>query len=307
MKLIIKDVDITFSNQSMRICNYTDYSGGHADALRIVFNDTYDLWRKWELVKNDKIRVINNSLDTGDMYISEISIEDGAYKIKALSTPSRALNQSSSIRENIKLSGICSEISNELGFKLDTYETNDFLYSYVERINQNPISYLEALLIKEGYLQKIFNNRLIICSEKGMEQKPPKITVTKEDFVNEPSFNTTDAKLLASVENVYQSSKSVVRSKAVSGLSGKSLKLNLPVDSVGEGERYCKNIMRYHNKYEFTGSGMISESEITAGVTINLEGDYAGWAGNNFVYEVKHDMIFNRQAIKFRKPIAGDY
>lgn len=307
MNLIIKDVDITASNQSIKSCYYTDYSGGHADVLRISFNDTYDLWRSWGLVKNDKIRVSNNLVDTGDMYVSEIFIEAGIYKIKALSTPSKSLNESSYTRENIKLSGILDEISKELGFTLSTYGIGDYLYPYVERINQGAVNYLESILIREGYLQKIFNNKLIIGSEKALEQTVPLITVTIDDFANRPSFITSDANIIASVENVYQNSGGTIKSKVSSGLNGKNIRLSLPVESVGEGERFCKNIMRYHNKNEFTGNGIVSESKITAGITINLDGDFADWKGTNLVYEVMHDMLFDRQTIKFRKPIAGDY
>ncbi len=307
MQLIIKDVDITASNQSMKVCKYTDYAGGHADVLQIVFNDTYDLWRKWGLAKNDKIRVIKNDIDTGDMYISKINIDTGYYAIRALSTPAKSLNESSGIRENIKLTEILSELSKELGFTLKTYYIADYLYIYTERINQNPVSYLEQILMREGYLQKIFNNTLIISSEKILENIRPKIIITYEDFINKPSFSTSDANIIASVENVYQHEKGLIRSYTPSGLFGKSKKYNFPVTSIGEGERYCKNIMRYYNKYEFTGEGNLSESKITAGITINLEGDFADWRGNNFVYEVTHDMLFDRQAVKFRKAIEGDY
>lgn len=307
MKLIIKDVDITASGQSIRSCKYIDYAGGRADALQIVFNDTYDLWRKWGLVKNDKIRVTNDSIDSGDMYISGIELNAGVYQLKALSTPAKSLNEKSWIRENIKLSEIYSEISSELGFDLYSYGINDYLYTYVERINQSPVSYLNSILVREGYLQKIFNNRLIISNEKTLEHVTPLINITIDDFINDPSFGTKDTDIISSVENSYQHEKGTITSKASSGLNGKSKKYNFPVNSIGEGERFCKNIMRYQNKYEFTGSGTISASKITAGVTINLEGDFANWTGTNFVYEVEHNMLFDRQYIKFRKPIVGDY
>lgn len=307
MQLIIKDVDITATNQSIRQCKYTDYVGGHADALQIVFNDTYDLWRKWGLVKGDKIRTVNNGIDTGDMYVSNIGIESGCYAVKALSTPAKSLNESTRIRENIRLSEILKEISGELGFSLKTYSITDQLYIYVERINQNPIAYMEQILMREGYLQKIFNNALVVSSEKILEQAKPDITVTIEDFVSNPSFSTSDANILASVENIYQHENGIIRSFVTSGLPGRSKKYNFSVASIGEGERFCKNILRYYNKNEYTGEGMLSKSGFTAGVTFNLDGDFANWTGRNFVYEVVHDLLFDRQTIKFRKALSGDY
>lgn len=307
MQLIIKDVDITASDQSIRICKYTDYAGGHADALQIVFNDTFDLWRKWDLIKGDKIRTSNNGIDTGDMYVSNIGMDTGCYSVKALSTQAKALNEGSGVRENIRLTEILREISSELGMQLKTYNITDQLYLYVERINQNPIAYLEQILMREGLLQKIYNNALIIYSEKALEQTKPNIPITIDDFITPPSFTTSDADILASVENVYRHEKGLIRSYASSGLNGKSKKLNFSVSSIGEGERFCKNILRYYNKYEFTGEGKLSELKITAGVTVNLEGDFSIWSGSNFVYEVTHDLLFDRQTIKFRKAIKGDY
>lgn len=306
-KVIIKDIDISLSNQSIRTSKYTDYAGGHADVLQIVFNDTFDQWRKWDLTKNDKIRIITDKIDTGDMYASSIGLDFGKYTIRALSTPAKSLNELSSIRENIKLSEVLSEISRELGFDLITYSITDYRYLYLERVNLNPFAYLEGILQKEGYLQKIFNNKLIVYSEKIHEQMEPLVKVAYEDFINPPSLNTSDAELLASVENIYQSRDSVIKSNALSGLNGRNRTFHIPVDSIGEGERFCKNILRYFNKHEYNGSGTISGSNISAGITIELNGDFSEWQGKNFVYEVNHDLIYDRQTIKFRKPIKGDY
>lgn len=306
-KLIIKDVDISLSNQSIRTSKYTDYAGGHADVLQIVFNDTFDQWRKWDLAKNDKIRIITDKIDTGDMYASSIKLDFGMYTIRALSTPAKSLNELSGIRENINLSEVLSEISRELGYELVTYNITDYRYLYLERVNLNPFAYLEEILQKEGYLQKIFNNKLIVYSEKLLEQIEPLVKVAYEDFINPPSLNTSDAELLASAENIYQSRDSVIKSKVLSGLNGRNRTFHFPVDSIGEGERFCKNIMRYFNKNEYNGSGTISGSNITAGITIDLNGDFSEWQGKNFVYEVIHDLIYDRQTIKFRKPIMGDY
>jgi hypothetical protein len=307
LKLIIKDVDISLSNQSIRTSKYTDYAGGHADVLQIVFNDTFDQWRKWDLAKNDKIRIITDKIDTGDMYTSSINLDFGVYTVRALSTPAKSLNELSGIRENINLIEVLSEISKEIGFELITYNITDYQYLYLERVNLNPFAYLEGILQKEGYLQKIFNNKLIVYSEKILEQMEPLVKVSYEDFIKPPCLNTSDAEILASVENIYQSRDRVIRSKVLSGLNGRNRIFHFPVDSIGEGERFCKNIMRYFNKHEYNGSGTISGSNISAGITIDLNGDFSEWQGKNFVYEVNHDLIYDRQTIKFRKPIKGDY
>lgn len=307
MNLIINDKDITASDQSINKCKYFDYAGGHADVLQISFNDTDNQWRSWNLTKNDKIRIKKDKIDTGDMYISNISIEDGFYNLKSLSTPANALNEISNTRENIKLLEICNEICKELGFDLYTSGVQNYLYSYIERINQNPIAYLNSLLIKEGYLLKVFNNKLIVYSEKILENSAALIPITAEDFISKPTFETSDANILSSVENSYLHSSGLIKSKAVSGLFGKSKTYIFPVETIGEGERFCKNILRFHNKNEFTGSGYVAQSDITAGITIDLSGDFAEWQGINFVYEVIHDLINDKQFIKFRKPIKGDY
>ncbi len=307
MKLFIKDVDITESDQSIRACNYIDYAGGHADVLQITFNDTFDLWRTWGLSKNDKIRVVKDNIDTGDMYISGISLNYGMYKLRALSTSEKAFNEISTIRENIKLYEICSEISKEAGLQLSTYDLVNYLYSYVERIDKKPLEYLEELLRREGYIQKVYNGKLIVYSEKKMEQALPGITITEDDFISYPNFSTSDADIVSSIENTYQSGSTNFKSKVSSNLTGKKLRFYFPVSSLGEGERFCKGMLRYFNKYEYTGSGVITNNNIAAGVTINIDGNFANWSGVNFIYEVNHDLINDTKAIKFRKPIEGDY
>jgi hypothetical protein len=307
MQLFINNTDITDTDQSVRSCKYKDFAGGHADVLQIVFNDTFDLWRTWDLNKNDPIRAVKNKVDSGTMYVSNISISNGAYTIKALSTPAKALGEKSSIKERIKLTEICKDISNELGFELQTYEINDYLYEYVERVNQNPVSHLESILMREGYLQKIYNNKLIVYSERVLERVNPSINLEIEDFITDPELSTSDTNLVSVVENLYNHENGFIKNKVSSELNGKKLNLNMPVSSIGEGERFCNSIMRYYNKYEYTGSGQIENDNITAGTTINLVGNFSSWSGINFVYEVTHDLISGKKYIKFRKPIEGGY
>lgn len=307
MELIINDKDITASDQSIRSCKYKDFAGAHVDALQVIFNDTYDEWRSWKLKKNDTIRIKKGMIDTGTMYVSGIKFENGLYGVDALSTPAKSLDESSSIRENILLLEICNEVSKELGFQLTTYDIKNHPYAYVERINENAIAYLSSILLKEGYLVKVFNKSLIVFDERVHERSTPQITVESSDFIAVPSFSTNDAKLIACVENIYQHESGTIHTKALSGLPGKRLIFNIPVTSQGESERFCKNIMRNRNKYEYVGCGYVDDLGITAGVTINLDGDYADWSGTNFVYEVIHDLVHGNNLIKFRKPISGDY
>ena len=147
---------------------------------------------------------------------------------------------------------------------------------------------------------------MIVYPEKVFENNVPVIDITEDDFVHSPTFSTSDGKIVSSVENRYMDSE-LIYTKVESGLPGMSIKKNIPVSSMIESERFCRNILRMYNKNEYVGSGKVSNQAINAGDVINLVGSYGLFGGSNFVFKVTHNMLKDTSAIYFRKPLEGDY
>lgn len=301
MELNVNGVDITATEQSFRACIYTDYANGHADSLDIVFNDEFDEWKKWSLKKGDTIRVVDD-VDTGKMYVSRISISNGSYGIHAVSSPVSALNVKSSLRESISLHEIIKEVGDEIGLDVFMYDIKNYKYKIVERVKVNSINYLNNILTRESYLLKIFDGKLIIYNEKKIETSDISVDIEERDLISEPSFSTSDSTLISEIENRYNSINTLVSAQ----VCGRKLITSIPSSNIIESIRFSNSIMRNENKYEYNGVICV-EDILTAGTMINLSGSFYNWAGRNFVYKVKHDLIRNERKVFIRKPIKGEY
>mgnify|MGYP007090618094 CR=1 FL=1 len=304
MEVMIKGE--TLENDIVQKCIYNDYSGGRADSLELVINDSDYVWRNSGLKKGVAISSTSDLVSTGEMFISSIGYENKKCILKALSTPPEALNQKSYIRRKITTEELIKEVANELNLQSKLFEITSYTYDTIERTQETATSFLNRILELEGYLLKIFDRSLIVYPEKVFENNVPVIDITEDDFVHSPTFSTSDGKIVSSVENRYMDSE-LIYTKVESGLPGMSIKKNIPVSSMIESERFCRNILRMYNKNEYVGSGKVSNQAINAGDVINLVGSYGLFGGSNFVFKVTHNMLKDTSAIYFRKPLEGDY
>lgn len=302
MELYIKGVDITASDQSIRCCKYYDYADGHADTLDITFNNLYDEWKGWQLSAGDTIRVKDN-VDTGTMFVSKTSLVNGDYSIHAVSNPIATLDLKTSMKENISLKEMIKEVCNDSSMEMCLVDITDYRYVHVERVNMNAVNFLNYLLKREGYLLKIFDKKVIAYNEKKIEFSGTDIEITEEGLISNPSFYTSDTFLVSQVSNRYKK----VTTKVSCNVPGRKVITSMPVYDKAESIRFSKNFMRESNKYEHTGVLNIDDSRVVAGVMINLSGDFSIWNGNNFVYQVIHDIVNNEKRVMIRKPIEGDY
>lgn len=302
MELYIKGVDITASDQSIRCCKYCDYADGHADTLDITFNNLYDEWKGWQLSAGDAIRV-KDSVDTGTMFVSKTSLVNGDYSIHAVSNPIATLDLKTSMKENISLKEMIKEVCNDSSMEMCLVDITDYRYVHVERVNMNAVNFLNYLLKREGYLLKIFDKKVIAYNEKKIESSGTDIEITEEGLISNPAFYTSDTFLVSQVSNRYKK----VTTKVSCNVPGRKVITSMPVYDKAESVRFSKNLMRESNKYEYTGVLNIDDSRVVAGVMIHLSGDFSIWNGNNFVYQVIHDIVNNEKRVMIRKPIEGDY
>lgn len=305
MKILINEVDVSNSGITVRKCEYTDNAGGRADALSVVFNDEKEEWRGWNLKKGDTIQICESNIDTGVMFVSRIQFVDGGLFVKALSTPIKAKNEYSSVTNDIRFIEELKNIANEIGFELFTYDIENPLYKNLVRVKEETTAYAQRLCEREGCLLKIYNKKMIVYSEKVFENKKPFINIKKEDFVERPTFGTNDL-CVSKIHNLYLAEK-LIDTIVKSNIDGREIETNIACSDIGESERFSKNRMRIFNKMEYIGEGKIADDKVSAGVTINLDGNYGEHSGTNFIYKVVFDLVNGTQKIYFRKSIKGEY
>lgn len=301
MKLLWNEEDIT---QEIDITGllYGDYAGGHADKVFLKCLNVNHL----AFAKKDVLKVEKDGINTGNLYISEISKKGDIYTMKALSTKTKQLDSNVFIKDRITLYELAEQAAKDLGCTLVMKEVQNQLYDYKEQILVDKIKFLTHICELEGILIKINHDRLILMNEKAVENMDSVLELEEEDFIQTPEFLTKDSGLLSCVENSYYYKNMHFQATVYSNRPGKKLVVRHMCDSMNECQRICKNIMRNANKNEFTGSGIILNQGLQAADNIMIHTDGI-FAGKYFIFKVVHDLINETQKLYFRKPIEGDY
>lgn len=86
--LLYEDTDIT-DQVVIAECVHRDVSRLECDCLSIRLENA-ETWFRWGPKKNDRIKVMRNKYDSGDLYLNTIVPEDGAFRILATAMKSGA-------------------------------------------------------------------------------------------------------------------------------------------------------------------------------------------------------------------------
>lgn len=303
MKLIYEDADIT-SYVNIQKADYIDNAGGKADSLELKFDDPKGIWSKWKPEKNHKIQIKNENINTGNMFIDEIEQNRGTFILRALSIPQEAKTYNTKPWENVRFLEFVNEIASKYGFKLKTYNIDNNLYVRVDQYEQTDFTFLAWRCLIEGYVLKIVDNTVVIYNESYLENVDAVKTVSIDQFDGDYKFKLKSNDVYSSSELNYGNIKSNFKPK--NSPYGPVLKNNsIYVGSQGECDRYCKNLLRFNNKYEYTGKFTIKmDTEIAAGCNINIKG--VGLAdGKYFCEQVKHQMYIGKTQFIVRKVLEG--
>ena len=89
MKLIYEGTDIT-RKVAINRCEHETYAESHADTLLLRFSDAASKWDGWQPRRGDKVQVTEGAANTGTMYISGLTAQNGLFTLRATSMPLRS-------------------------------------------------------------------------------------------------------------------------------------------------------------------------------------------------------------------------
>ena len=248
--------------------------------------------------KGDRVRIKNDLIDSGTMFVSKISNTDDVYSLRCTATPITFLSEMTYSREDITLSEIATEIEQELGIKVHMDFENDYVYSELHRIRQKPLSYFSNILHMEGMGMKVYNNTIYAFSIRDYETKNIDDSYTKSDFLYAPSFATSDVNNILEIENHYQKGKDLIYSIVSDQGAGKKIGCNIVCDDIAQSERFTRNIIRRSNRKEYAGSGCMEMQSFRPGSLFEyISNDL--FSGNYIIYKVIHDFVNEQQNLFF--------
>lgn len=309
MKFFIDGKNIT-DDITVGSCVHEDSVSGRSDALSVSFNDDTDAetnWKNWCLKPGMELLAQTDSFSTGTMYVSSITAADGRLDVRALSVCNSARSESTQSYEDVSFVELLQEGARALGLTLETYGIKDRTYGSVIRLKQSWLGFLNQRCMLEGAGIKIFDKKLIVFDEKTFENQMPVKTLDMEDL-DDYAFSTSDDVLLE-IHNRFRHETRIFDTTVTSDIAyGYHSEAELPCSSLGESERFSKNVMRMHNKQEHRASALVRGCELSAGITVQMKAtDFYDFSGMYFVDRVVTDLLRDTQHLYMRKPIAGDY
>lgn len=294
MELLINGESMEEDIQIMQ-ATYEDYLDDHVDAISVMIQDSEHVL---DLQKGDTVRIKNDLIDSGTMYISKISYTDDVYSLRCTATPITFLSEKTYSREDITLSEIAAEIEQELRIKVHMDLENDYVYSELHRIRQKPLSYFSNIIHMEGLGMKVYNNTIYVFSISDYEEKSVEETYEKSDFLYAPSFVTSDVHNVLEIENRYQKGKDMIYSIVSDQKTGKRLGCNIVCDDIAQSERFTRNILRRSNRKEYVGSGCMEMKSFRPGFLFEyISSDL--FSGNYVIHKIIHDFLNEQQTLFF--------
>jgi len=302
MRLIYNGKDITSAVEITK-AELIDNAGSKADSLEVCFSDTEGSWSKWEPKKNDTVEIDHEGFRSGVMFVDELEQQRGKYIIRALSIPQEAKTHRTKSWEQVRFLEVAREIAARYGFELQTYSIENYLYNRLDQNDQADFEFLAFRCMLEGYVLKITNRKIVIYDERYMENKEAVKTIYLSDFDGNFKFVNKSTGIYAACR---VSNGTIQSEYKVSGIYGPTLNIsNIVVTNQAEAERYARNILRHHNKYEQTGKFQIQlDTGLSAGVNIQIAG--VGMAdGKQFCEQITHRFTENKTILNLRSPLEG--
>ncbi len=304
VKFLYNGVDIISSSKpSTMIVN--DYAGGEADELTAVFSNGGQ-WASWNPKVGDTAQLIDDTFDSGIMYIDNPKIENGLCRLEAISLPLSAKKPRTKIWRDVNLSEIISDCANNAGLEFQTYGITDYTYNAITQLKEADFAFLKRICKREGYAVKATNNTLIVFSEKYMESQPSGMTIKKNQTGSDLEFkNGVD---LLSKSRVYYynaiKNQNIDQSATDTSILGGEMSMNELCSNNGEALRFAYGYLRDVNKNSKLGRiQLLQQTKLAAGSVVTLE-DFEG--ENNgvwFVYRVTQDAVNAKTTLYLRRPL----
>lgn len=303
IEVVYNGVDIT-DNVSIARCYHDMYAGDRSDTLNIRFSDAENLWDAWSPAVSDEIRINYDTINTGAMFISKITPQNGICDITAQAAPSSGFVKRNKAWSNVHFLQIGAEIAQRNGLSFHSYNVEDRLYSYVLQADGD-FRFLNRLAQLEGCAVVIYDKKLVIYNESVMEAQEPSETL---DVTIDGDYKYQDRRIELFGSCTIQSGMYSGSFSVDNGSSRVLVPESMPVvGSNAEADRFAKNLLRYANKCCYGGyvRSLILPGYAPASMAELSNARTPSWDGPVFIDHIRNDYVSGKSKIFFRKPLEG--
>ncbi len=236
MELYYKDVDILSQVQVLR-CELKQNLFDELNTLTITFNDKENKWSKWRPQPEDKLRVTEDFLKSGNMYVYAVKPKSGMMTLKAASVK---YLQDCHKQEwtDIGLKELIDLRANDLGLKTEYYGFQNQTYKSVKQDGSDLVFLAERCQLEGcGFMV-----------EDGI------LRVISYDYLKEiPTANTTLEAFDSRVEDKSFYAGCKVSDGTITGKAGNEngevliADTACELDSIQQANRFASNMLKYGN------------------------------------------------------------
>lgn len=304
IQVLYKGVDITES-VSINRCWHDMYAGGQADTLFLRVNDVSNLWDSWSPAVGDELKVNYGSISTGTMFLSSATPKNGTYDIQAQSAPFTGYEAQFKAWQSVRLLQLGKEIAERNGLTFESYGVDDVLYNYIPQSGEGDFPFLCRRARLEGCTVIIYEKKLIMYSERYMEQQEP-LEVLEVTIDGDYKYIDNRSLLYGScvIESGLYSGEFATQngSNRVYRPSGFG-----EVGSDAEAGRFAQNLLRHKNKGCYSGYvySRILPGYAAASTVELLNARAPSWDGTVFLHHIRNDYGLGKSKIFFRRPLEG--
>lgn len=301
LRVFVNGKDIT-SSIAVTFCIYEMYAEGEADSLEIRFADTKREWAGWKPGKDgDTVKITDGVLNSGTLYIDTLKPENGSYTLRAYSVPKSGGNKKSRSFENISLPQLAAKIASDNKLEVKNYGVSDLKYPYVQQRGQSDLAFLHERCKLAGASFLVFEKTLCLYDEKSMEARDAAKTLTlgptADLTLSDDGQTSYSSARIANAAYVGTGADSAVR-------TGRELVRTISETAATQADanRIGQSLLRNENKKAKRGEvTLAAQRELAAGSVVRILAN--GWAGNAFLYRVRHDLLQKKSKLWFRAPL----
>ncbi len=305
MKLIYENADIT-RKVAINRCVHETYSENHADTLTLRFSDAASRWDSWQPKRGDRVRVTEDAANTGTMYVSGITAENGLFTLRATSMPITGANVKSQSWENVRLFQLGNDIAKAHGLTFKPYGITDQLYPFIKQSSKTDFEFLNELCRLEGYAVILYDAALIVYDEYTRENGEA-LTDIKVGADGRFAYSDFSADAFGSIELTSGALRGTFTDP--NAPADRVLRIRSPLDCANatEAQRFARGMLRQANKRSYVGSFRRRLTyDVAAASVVNLITEKASnWNGKVFVTKTRNDFVKGESKIFFRKPLEG--
>lgn len=276
-----------------------DDCGAKLDSLKIIFNDTQNMWVSYPPKQNDTLEVRRDGYSTGVMYVDNINPRDNTMILQALPIKAEMKTKKSAVWENITLPilGYQKALANNLDFS--AISITPYVYQRVGQQGESDLGFLARLCSLEAALLKPHDNELVIYNEKDFEAKSAVKTISAMDMTNK-SFKNSTLNCYSQYALSYNNLSVTAIDISAEGYKGIA-RSDIPFYSIAEGERIANNLLYGSNKGRISGSFATAlDMSVAAGNVIAIL-DMGVFNGNYFISHITHMPIENVSLFEVRR------